>query len=186
MLTCIIGSGALVSHAFELESEVQALFYGAPAIITFRIPTKAALQVYLVSYHPLITEAVILNRRMQINTRTPRLQAKSFLTLESFFIGLLDYSPSHSRYCSALIIFTATAFGQVFNEMHNIYLFCVLSKNSFSNMSESMLLSMYFLYINLYHIDYIYKGSSSPNKLFGVLLQFVKIIVSWEIDATQP
>ena len=26
----------------------------------------------------------------------------------------------------------------------------------------------------------------SPNKLFGVLLQFVKIIVSWEIDATQP
>ncbi|KAL7168586.1 hypothetical protein ACSBR2_038930 [Camellia fascicularis] len=37
--------GALVSHAFELESEVQALFYGAPAVITFRIPTKAALQV---------------------------------------------------------------------------------------------------------------------------------------------
>ncbi|XP_028059075.1 uncharacterized protein LOC114262858 [Camellia sinensis] len=36
--------GALVSHAFELESEVQALFYGAPAVITFRIPTKAALQ----------------------------------------------------------------------------------------------------------------------------------------------
>ena len=26
----------------------------------------------------------------------------------------------------------------------------------------------------------------SPNKLFGVLLQFVKIIVSWEIDATHP
>ncbi|KAI7990588.1 hypothetical protein LOK49_LG12G03074 [Camellia lanceoleosa] len=36
--------GALVSHAFELESKVQALFYGAPAVITFRIPTKAALQ----------------------------------------------------------------------------------------------------------------------------------------------
>ncbi|KAL7189914.1 hypothetical protein ACSBR1_039538 [Camellia fascicularis] len=36
--------GALVSHDFELESEVQALFYGAPAVITFRIPTKAALQ----------------------------------------------------------------------------------------------------------------------------------------------
>ncbi|KAL7246809.1 hypothetical protein ACSBR2_001838 [Camellia fascicularis] len=37
--------GALVSHAFELESEAQALFYGAPAVITFRIPTKVALQV---------------------------------------------------------------------------------------------------------------------------------------------
>ncbi|CAL5370321.1 unnamed protein product [Camellia sinensis] len=36
--------GALVSHDFELESDVQALFYGAPAVITFRIPTKAALQ----------------------------------------------------------------------------------------------------------------------------------------------
>ena len=46
MLTCIISSGALVSHAFELEFEVQALFYGAPAITTFRIPTKAALQVW--------------------------------------------------------------------------------------------------------------------------------------------
>ncbi|KAI8022236.1 hypothetical protein LOK49_LG03G03838 [Camellia lanceoleosa] len=36
--------GALVSHAFELESEVQALFYGALAVITFCIPIKAALQ----------------------------------------------------------------------------------------------------------------------------------------------
>ncbi|KAF5940947.1 hypothetical protein HYC85_022114 [Camellia sinensis] len=44
MPTCIIGNGALVSHAFELESEVQALFCGAPAVITFHIPTKAALQ----------------------------------------------------------------------------------------------------------------------------------------------
>ncbi|GMP91498.1 hypothetical protein CsSME_00042174 [Camellia sinensis var. sinensis] len=33
--------GALVSHAFELESEVlQALFYGAPVVITFRIPQR--------------------------------------------------------------------------------------------------------------------------------------------------
>ncbi|XAR58314.1 hypothetical protein NMG60_11026762 [Bertholletia excelsa] len=36
--------GALVSHAFELEAKVQTAFYGAPAVITFRIPTKAALQ----------------------------------------------------------------------------------------------------------------------------------------------
>ncbi|KAM7509310.1 hypothetical protein LguiA_019763 [Lonicera macranthoides] len=32
------------SHAFELESKVQTVFYGAPAVITFRIPTKASLQ----------------------------------------------------------------------------------------------------------------------------------------------
>ncbi|THG11059.1 hypothetical protein TEA_023390 [Camellia sinensis var. sinensis] len=34
-------AGPLVSHAFELESEVlQALFYGALAVITFRIPQR--------------------------------------------------------------------------------------------------------------------------------------------------
>ncbi|KAH7852891.1 hypothetical protein Vadar_030607 [Vaccinium darrowii] len=39
-----LDGGALVSHAFELDSKVQTLFYGAPAVITFRVPTKAALQ----------------------------------------------------------------------------------------------------------------------------------------------
>lgn len=39
-----LDTGALVSHAFELESKVQGLFYGAPAVIKFRVPTKAALQ----------------------------------------------------------------------------------------------------------------------------------------------
>ncbi|KAI8539771.1 hypothetical protein RHMOL_Rhmol09G0208500 [Rhododendron molle] len=37
--------GALVSHAFELDSKVRTLFYRAPAVITFCVPTKAALQV---------------------------------------------------------------------------------------------------------------------------------------------
>ncbi|KAI7984011.1 hypothetical protein LOK49_LG15G02551 [Camellia lanceoleosa] len=45
--------GVLVSHAFELESEVQALFYSAPAVITFRILTKAALQAYSTPILPL-------------------------------------------------------------------------------------------------------------------------------------
>ncbi|XP_057465380.1 uncharacterized protein LOC130755080 [Actinidia eriantha] len=39
-----LDAGSLASHAFELESKVQTLFYGAPAVITFRVPTKAALQ----------------------------------------------------------------------------------------------------------------------------------------------
>nr|KJB76326.1 hypothetical protein B456_012G083000 [Gossypium raimondii] len=37
-------SGGLLSHSFELEAKKQGMFYGAPAVITFRIPTKAALQ----------------------------------------------------------------------------------------------------------------------------------------------
>ncbi|KAF5952407.1 hypothetical protein HYC85_010351 [Camellia sinensis] len=70
-------SGALVSHAFELESEAQALFYGAPVVITFRIPTKAALQeaysTPILPLHILVDrppvkkfEWVVLNRRIQI------------------------------------------------------------------------------------------------------------------------
>ncbi|KAJ9564231.1 hypothetical protein OSB04_000197 [Centaurea solstitialis] len=36
--------GALLSHSFELESNVKTVFYSSPAVITFRMPTKAALQ----------------------------------------------------------------------------------------------------------------------------------------------
>ncbi|KAA8548275.1 hypothetical protein F0562_004464 [Nyssa sinensis] len=39
-----LDAGAFLSHSFELESKVQTQFYGAPAVIKFRIPTKAALQ----------------------------------------------------------------------------------------------------------------------------------------------
>ncbi|KAF9666167.1 hypothetical protein SADUNF_Sadunf16G0200600 [Salix dunnii] len=37
-------AGGLLSHSFELEGKVKGLFYGSPAVITFRIPTKTALQ----------------------------------------------------------------------------------------------------------------------------------------------
>ncbi|KAG9455621.1 hypothetical protein H6P81_000129 [Aristolochia fimbriata] len=33
-----------VSHSFVLESKVKGLFYGAPAVIKYRVPSKAALQ----------------------------------------------------------------------------------------------------------------------------------------------
>ncbi|KAM3253421.1 hypothetical protein P3L10_007491 [Capsicum annuum] len=39
-----LDAGAALSHSFELEAKKKAVFYGAPAAITFRIPTKAALQ----------------------------------------------------------------------------------------------------------------------------------------------
>ena len=37
--------GGILSHSFELEAKVKGPFYGAPAVVTFRIPTKTALQV---------------------------------------------------------------------------------------------------------------------------------------------
>ncbi|KVI02414.1 Translocon-associated protein subunit beta [Cynara cardunculus var. scolymus] len=41
-----LDAGALLSHSFELESNVKTVFYSSPAVITFRVPTKAALQAY--------------------------------------------------------------------------------------------------------------------------------------------
>ncbi|KAD7478727.1 hypothetical protein E3N88_01863 [Mikania micrantha] len=46
--------GAVLSHSFELESTVKTVFYSTPAVITFRVPTKAALQeAYSTSLMPL-------------------------------------------------------------------------------------------------------------------------------------
>ncbi|KAL9246062.1 hypothetical protein vseg_019643 [Gypsophila vaccaria] len=36
--------GAVLSHTFELEAKVKGKFQGAPAVIKYRVPTKAALQ----------------------------------------------------------------------------------------------------------------------------------------------
>ncbi|KAI3417957.1 uncharacterized protein J3R85_014092 [Psidium guajava] len=40
-----LDAGGLISHSFELEAKEKGMFFGAPAIIKFRIPTKAPLQV---------------------------------------------------------------------------------------------------------------------------------------------
>ncbi|KAF5479264.1 hypothetical protein F2P56_000100 [Juglans regia] len=39
-----LDAGGLLTHSFELEAKAKGLFYSAPAVITFRIPTKAVLQ----------------------------------------------------------------------------------------------------------------------------------------------
>ncbi|XP_021895725.1 translocon-associated protein subunit beta [Carica papaya] len=39
-----LDAGGILSHSFELEGKVKGMFYGAPAMITFRVPTKSALQ----------------------------------------------------------------------------------------------------------------------------------------------
>lgn len=41
----VASSGVTASHAFVLETKVQGRFQGSPAVITYRVPTKAALQV---------------------------------------------------------------------------------------------------------------------------------------------
>jgi hypothetical protein len=38
-------SGATASHTFVLETKTQGRFQGSPAVITYRVPTKTALQV---------------------------------------------------------------------------------------------------------------------------------------------
>ncbi|XP_059306779.1 uncharacterized protein LOC132058243 [Lycium ferocissimum] len=39
-----LDAGSHVSQSFELESKVKTTYYSAPAVITFRIPTKSKLQ----------------------------------------------------------------------------------------------------------------------------------------------
>ncbi|GAV68944.1 TRAP_beta domain-containing protein, partial [Cephalotus follicularis] len=34
----------ILFHSFELEAKVEGLFYGAPAVVKFHIPTKSAFQ----------------------------------------------------------------------------------------------------------------------------------------------
>lgn len=41
----LFDSGAHISHSFELEAKTKGMFHGSPAVITFRVPTKSALQV---------------------------------------------------------------------------------------------------------------------------------------------
>ncbi|GER54190.1 translocon-associated protein beta family protein-like [Striga asiatica] len=39
-----LDAGSIVSHSFELESKVKTVYYGAPALINYRVPTKSKLQ----------------------------------------------------------------------------------------------------------------------------------------------
>ncbi|PRQ48252.1 hypothetical protein RchiOBHm_Chr2g0108641 [Rosa chinensis] len=39
-----IDVGGIISHSFELEAKTKGMFSGATTVITFRFPSKAALQ----------------------------------------------------------------------------------------------------------------------------------------------
>ncbi|KAK8458264.1 hypothetical protein SEVIR_3G344000v4 [Setaria viridis] len=45
--------GATASHTFVLETKTQGRFQGSPAVITYRVPTKTALQAYSTPIFPL-------------------------------------------------------------------------------------------------------------------------------------
>ncbi|KAF3786980.1 Translocon-associated protein subunit beta [Nymphaea thermarum] len=49
-----LDAGASVSHCFMLESKGKGIFYGAPAVVKFRAPSKAVLQeAYSTAIEPL-------------------------------------------------------------------------------------------------------------------------------------
>ncbi|RVW45093.1 hypothetical protein CK203_067573 [Vitis vinifera] len=92
-----LDAGGLLSHAFELESKVEGMFYGAPAVITFRIPTTAALQE---AYSTPILPLDILAVRPPEKKFEWRLLAKygsqiSVISIVSVFVYLVA-SPSKS------------------------------------------------------------------------------------------
>ncbi|CAM8904878.1 unnamed protein product [Rhodiola kirilowii] len=94
-----IDAGSVVSHAFELEAKAKEFFLGSPALITFRVPTKAAL---LVAYSSPIRPLDILADEIPVNKidLVKRLLAKygslvSVITFMVLFIYLVA-SPSKS------------------------------------------------------------------------------------------
>ncbi|MBA0579754.1 hypothetical protein Gorai_022000, partial [Gossypium raimondii] len=39
-----LDAGGILSHSFEIDAKRQGMFHGAPAVITYRVPTKVSLQ----------------------------------------------------------------------------------------------------------------------------------------------
>ncbi|KAL5998786.1 Actin-related protein 2 [Asimina triloba] len=97
-----LDAGAIVSHSFVLESKVKGTYYGAPAVIKFRIPSKASLQeAYSTPLFPL----EILAERPPENKFDWRLLAKygsqaSVLSIVALFIYLV-LTPSKSSAAKA-------------------------------------------------------------------------------------
>ncbi|KAL7106570.1 hypothetical protein ACP275_06G002300 [Erythranthe tilingii] len=92
-----LDAGAVVSHSFELEAKTKTIFYGAPAVITFRIPTKAALQA---AYSTAIPPLDVLGDRppvkkfdwvrFDINLQTPLLDLE--IHPMTFFVFFFSFS----------------------------------------------------------------------------------------------
>ncbi|KAM7471558.1 hypothetical protein LguiA_009741 [Lonicera macranthoides] len=86
-----LDAGSLVSHSFELESKLKTTYHGAPALITFRIPTKARLQE---AYSTPVLPLDILADRTPKSKIEVRLLAKygsqvSVLAIVALFVHLI-------------------------------------------------------------------------------------------------
>ncbi|TYI60259.1 hypothetical protein E1A91_D10G091900v1 [Gossypium mustelinum] len=100
-----LDAGGILSHSFELEAKKQGMFYGAPAVISFRIPTKAALQeAYSTSILPLdVLSEIPPEKKFE---RAKRLLAKygsqvSVISIVGLFIYLM-VTPSKSNGLKAI------------------------------------------------------------------------------------
>ncbi|CAN0924872.1 Translocon-associated protein subunit beta [Linum grandiflorum] len=92
-----LDAGGLLSLAFELEGKVKGMFYSAPAVITFRVPTKADLQE---AFSTPILPLDILADRVAENKLDLRLLAKygslvSVISIVVLFVYLVS-TPSKS------------------------------------------------------------------------------------------
>ncbi|KAJ4823179.1 hypothetical protein Tsubulata_015118 [Turnera subulata] len=92
-----LDAGGILSHTFELEGKVKGMFYGSPALVTFRIPTKSALQE---AYSTPILPLDVLAERPTENKLELRLFAKygaliSVISIVVLFVYLIS-TPSKS------------------------------------------------------------------------------------------
>ncbi|KAB5516214.1 hypothetical protein DKX38_026862 [Salix brachista] len=96
-----LDAGGLLSHSFELEGKVKGMFYGSPALITFRIPTKTVLQE---AYSTPILPLDVLAEKPPVQKFELKLLAKygsliSVISIVILFIYLL-VSPSSAAKAS--------------------------------------------------------------------------------------
>ncbi|KAJ0237880.1 hypothetical protein HA466_0244080 [Hirschfeldia incana] len=62
--------GQVLSHSFGLQSKTKGLFYGSPAVVTFRVPSKGVLQAYSTPILPLdVLEETIPDKKLDLVMR---------------------------------------------------------------------------------------------------------------------
>lgn len=59
----LVCSGQVLSHSFELKSKTKGLFYGSPAVVTLRVPSKGVIQVFFIFFVLLVFVVMILHNK---------------------------------------------------------------------------------------------------------------------------
>ncbi|KAG7022632.1 Translocon-associated protein subunit beta, partial [Cucurbita argyrosperma subsp. argyrosperma] len=91
-----LDAGGHLSHSFELEAKTKGMFHGSPAVVTFRVPTKSALQEALST--PILPLDVLADRLPE-NKFEWRLLAKygSLISVNSIVILFIYLVASPSK-----------------------------------------------------------------------------------------